>query len=83
MKNTAEIVTHIIAEHLGLDDEQVTPERSLIDLGADSLDEIEIVILMEDEFGLLIDDEQADKCHTAQDCIELVERLLLGRDGRK
>lgn len=62
-----------IAEQLGLEDSSVTPEKNLVtDLGADSLDTIELVMAIEDEFNLEIPDEDAEKCVTVQDVINYV-----------
>jgi acyl carrier protein len=68
-------VKKIIAEHLGLTDEDVTNEKKIVaDLGADSLDTIELVMAVEDEFGLEIPDEEAEKVVTVQDAIDLANR---------
>lgn len=71
-----ERVTKIIAEHLGLEAGEVTPDKHLInDLGCDSLDEVELVMALEDEFGIEIPDEDAEKDKTVQGAFNLVERL--------
>lgn len=77
MKTTAKTVMHIIADHMGMADCYVTPETKIVaDLGADSLDEIEMVMAIEAHFDLEIDDMDAEKCITVADCIALVDRLL-------
>jgi len=63
-----EKVKNIIVEQLGVDVESVTPEASFIDdLGADSLDIVELVMTMEEEFDLEIPDEDAEKIKTVSD----------------
>jgi acyl carrier protein len=64
-------VKQIIMEKLGVSEEQVTPEASFIDdLNADSLDIVELVMELEDAFGLEIPDEDAEKLRTVQNSIE-------------
>ncbi|NKC30175.1 acyl carrier protein [Falsiroseomonas selenitidurans] len=68
-------VTMLIVEHLGADARAVTPQARLAkDLGADSLDRIELVIAVEETFGVEITDEEADACTTVQDIAALVAR---------
>lgn len=63
-------VTKIIEEQLGVDPDRVKPEASFIDdLGADSLDIVELVMAMEEEFDLEIPDEDAEKLRTVQDVL--------------
>jgi len=69
-----EKIKGIVAEQLDVSQEQVTPEASFVDdLGADSLDLTELIMAMEDEFGLEIDDDQAQQLLTVQDVISYVE----------
>ena len=78
MMNTAATVTHIIAEQAGRDVGGVTSDKRLVaDLLLDSLERIEIVMALEEHFGLVINDADAQRCVTVADCVELVERLLL------
>lgn len=66
-------VTEIIAEQLGVSKEEVVPEASFIDdLGADSLDIVELVMAMEEEFDIEIPDEDAEKIQTIGDAIAYV-----------
>ena len=63
-------VKEIICEQLGVSEEEVTPEASFIeDLGADSLDIVELVMALEEEFGIDIPDEDADKLKTVGDAL--------------
>jgi acyl carrier protein len=69
-----EKVKNIIVEQLGVDMETVTPEASFIDdLGADSLDIVELVMTMEEEFDLEIPDEDAEKIKTVNDVVNYIK----------
>jgi acyl carrier protein len=64
-------VKKIIAEQLGVEEAQVTNEKAFVaDLGADSLDTVELVMALEDEFGIEIPDEDAEKINTVQNAID-------------
>ena len=66
-------VIEIIVEQLGVSEEEVTPEANFIeDLGADSLDLVELIMAMEEEFSLEISDEEAEKIQTVQDVINYI-----------
>lgn len=66
-------VIEIIVEQLGVSAEEVTPEAHFIDdLGADSLDLVELIMAMEEEFGMEISDEEAEKIQTVQDAINYI-----------
>ena len=68
-----EIVKNIIAEQLGVKPEEVTPEAKFIDdLGADSLDTVELVMALEEEFGIEIPDEEAEKLVTVGDAVKYI-----------
>ena len=70
----AEKVKSIVTEQLGVDAEGVTEEASFIeDLGADSLDTVELVMAFEEEFGIVIPDEDADKIRTVGEAIKYIE----------
>ena len=67
-------VKSIIVEQLGVDESAVTPEASFIDdLGADSLDTVELVMALEEEFGIEIPDEDAEKIQTVGDVIKYID----------
>ncbi len=66
-------VKDIIVDQLGVDEEEVTPEASFIDdLGADSLDIVELIMALEEEFGLEIPDDEAEKISTVSDAVEYI-----------
>jgi acyl carrier protein len=71
MDDIAARVKKIIAEQLGVEESQVSPEKAFVaDLGADSLDTVELVMALEDEFGVEIPDEDAEKITTVQAAID-------------
>jgi acyl carrier protein len=71
---TLEKVKKIIVEQLGVDEDEVTAEASFVDdLGADSLDTVELVMAFEEEFDLEIPDEDAEKIATVQDAVDYIE----------
>ena len=68
-----ERVKKIIAEQLGVEGEEVTPEAKFVeDLGADSLDIVELVMALEEEFGIEIPDEDAEKIVTVKDAFDYI-----------
>lgn len=71
-----EKIKSIIVEQLGVDESEVTPEAHFInDLGADSLDTVELVMALEEEFGVEISDEDAEKIQTVGDVIKFIDKL--------
>ncbi|MEO2066244.1 MAG: acyl carrier protein [Desulfurobacteriaceae bacterium] len=77
MENIEQKVREIVADRLGVDPDEVTPEASFIeDLGADSLDTVELVMALEEEFGIEIPDEDAEKIQTVGDAIEYIQKHL-------
>lgn len=75
MSDVADRVKKIVVEHLGVDDAKVTDGASFIDdLGADSLDTVELVMAFEEEFGCEIPDDVAEKILTVKDAIDFIER---------
>ena len=74
MASNAERIKQIVAEKLGVDEDQVIKEASFMDdLGADSLDTVELVMALEEEFDIEISDEDAEKIQTVQNAIDYVE----------
>ena len=74
-KEMAEKVKQLISEQLGVDENEVTPSASFVDgLGADSLDQVELVMALEEAFGVEIPDEDAEKIRTVQDAIDYVDK---------
>jgi len=73
-KEISEEVKKIVADHLGVDEEKVADEASFIDdLGADSLDTVELVMAFEEEFGSEISDSEAEKILTVGDAIKFIQ----------
>ncbi len=67
-------VKDIIVDQLSVNEEQVTPEAKFIeDLGADSLDTVELVMAFEEEFGIEVPDEEAEKLQTVGDVVKYIE----------
>ena len=74
-KEIIERVKQIISEQLGVDEAEVTPSASFTDdLGADSLDQVELVMALEEAFDLSISDEDTEKILTVQDAIDYVDK---------
>jgi acyl carrier protein len=70
-----ERVKAIIVEQLGVDAEEVTPEASFVeDLGADSLDTVELIMAFEEEFGVEISDEEAEKIRKVKDAVDYISK---------
>src|SRR5215470_3044831 len=75
MSEIADKVKKIVVEHLGVEEAKVTPEASFIDdLGADSLDTVELVMAFEEAFGVEIPEDAAEKISTVKDAIEYIEK---------
>jgi acyl carrier protein len=74
MSDVADRVKKIVLEHLGVDEDKVVENASFIDdLGADSLDTVELVMAFEEEFGIEIPDDAAEKILTIKDAINFIE----------
>lgn len=75
MSNISERVTKIIVEQLGVEESKVTPTASFMDdLGAHSLDTVEMVMAFEEEFSIEIPDDAAQQIRTVQDAIQFIEQ---------
>ncbi len=75
MSEIAERVKQIVVEHLGVEEAKVTTEASFIDdLGADSLDTVELVMAFEEAFGIEIPEDAAEKIQTVKDAVEYIEK---------
>ena len=73
-KDVADKVKKMVVDHLGIDESKVTEESNFIDdLGADSLDTVELVMAFEEEFGSEISDSDAEKILTVGDAIKFIE----------
>ena len=73
-KDVGAAVKKIVTDHLGVDEQKVTDDASFIDdLGADSLDTVELVMAFEEEFGSEISDNEAEKILTVGDAIKFIE----------
>jgi len=73
-ENAFEKVKELIAEQLGIEEEEITLESSFVDdLGADSLDIVELIMAIEEEFGIEIPDEDAEKLTTVNDAVTYVK----------
>ena len=74
MSDIQEQVKKIVVDHLGIDEAKVVPEAKFIDdLGADSLDTVELVMAFEEEFGSEISDSEAEKILTVGDAVKFIE----------
>jgi len=79
MSTTFDKVKKIIVEQLGVDESEVTPEASITDdLGADSLNQVELVMAFETEFNIDIPDEEAEKIKTVGDAVKRIDETTAG-----
>lgn len=75
MADTFERVKKIVVEHLSVEEDKVKPEASFIDdLGADSLDTVELVMAFEEEFGVEISDDTANEIQTVNDAVTYIDK---------
>ena len=82
MSDIAERVKKIVVEHLGVEEDKVTETASFIDdLGADSLDSVELIMAFEEEFGAAIPEEDAEKLTTVGKVVEYLKSKGYGDDG--
>ena len=80
--SVAEKVNDIISEQLGVKKEEIKPESSFIDdLGADSLDTVEVVMALEEEFGIEIPDEDAEKITTVGEAVKYIEEKISKKEA--
>jgi len=80
--DTFDRVKKIIVEQLGVEENEVTPEASITDdLGADSLDQVELVMAFETEFNIDIPDEEAEKIKTVGDAVTKIDGMTAGAAG--
>jgi acyl carrier protein len=71
-QETAQKISAIVAEKLSIDKNSIKPESTLQDLGADSLDMVEIIMQIEEDFGIQINDEEAEKLNTMAEVVDYV-----------
>lgn len=77
MSDIAARVKKIVIEHLGVDEAKVTDDARFVDdLGADSLDTVELVMAFEEEFGIEIPDDAAEKINTVKDAIDHISKSV-------
>ena len=77
MSSIEDRVRKIVVEQLGVEEEQVTPEASFVDdLGADSLDAVELVMALEEEFDIEIPDDEAENIGSLAQAVEYIEKHL-------
>ena len=82
--NIKDKVTDIIVEQLGVEKDQVTEDAKFIeDLGADSLDTVELVMALEEEFGIEVPDEEAEKLLSVGDVIKYIEENVGSAKSRR
>ncbi len=82
MASVEERVIDIVAEQLGASKEQITRETSFVnDLGADSLDTVELVMELEEEFDTNIPDNEAEKIQTVGQAVEYIEKTMTGNES--
>jgi acyl carrier protein len=80
MARVEERVKQMIVEQLGVDEAEVTPTASFVDdLGADSLDQVELVMAFEEAFGIEVPDEDAEKMTTVKDAVEYIDKHAKGK----
>jgi acyl carrier protein len=80
MENIAQQITQIIAEHLCIDQSEVTPDKALTnDLGADSLDTVEIVMALEDKFDIEVKEEDSERITTVQSAIDYITKAVAAK----
>ena len=70
---TLEKVKKILADHLEMDENEITESTTLDDLGVDSLDAVEIIMELEDEFGIEIPDDEVENVKTVGDIVKIIE----------
>ena len=79
--STFEKVKDVVVEQLGVKEQEVKPEASFVeDLGADSLDTVELVMAIEEEFGIEIPDEDAEKAKTVGEVVEYIDKKLKAKE---
>lgn len=75
--STFDRIKKVIVDKLEVDEREVTPQASFVeDLGADSLDVVELIMALEEEFNIEIPDDDAEGIHTVQDAVDYIEQKL-------
>ena len=84
MQKNVERIKKIISDNLGVDESKIIPEARLAeDLGADSLDTVELVMKLEEEFSIEISDSDAEKISTFQDAVDFINNQSVGQSDKK
>ena len=77
------VINRILVDQLGIDESDIDPEKTLRDLGADSLDDVELIMAFEEEYDIEISDEEAESCTTVADIGTLLDKLIIINESER